>query len=64
MVAGYGQRQRGRWGHSVGKSTGVVDSLGADEWDPRKQARMEEALKLQWSGLQRPERALELADHQ
>lgn len=48
----------------MGKVTGVGDTLGADEWNPRKQARMEEALKLQWSGLQRPERALELADHQ
>lgn len=46
------------------KGTGVGDSLGADEWDPRKQGRVVEALRVQWSCFQRPVRALEPADHQ
>lgn len=36
----------------MGKGTEVGDSLGADEWNPRKQARVEEALRLQWSCFQ------------
>lgn len=47
----------------MGKGTGVEDSLGADEWDPRKQARVQEALGLQWPCVQRPVRALVPADH-
>lgn len=48
----------------MGKGTGVGDSLGADEWDLRKQARVEEALRLQWSCFERPVRALVPADYQ
>lgn len=40
----------------------MEDSLGADGWDHRKQTRVQEALRMQWSHFQRPLRALVPAD--
>lgn len=36
----------------MGKGPEVEDSLDADKWNSRKQARVEEALRLQWSCFQ------------
>ena len=40
----------------------MEDSLGADGWDHRKQTRVQEAFRMQWSHFQRPLRALVPAD--